>query len=55
VLVDQYFDDSTGRDDSSAAWAEKNGFEVVQSPAFNPDDMTVDGPSGSRKRKPAKK
>ena len=55
VLVDQYFDDSTGRDDSSAAWAEKNGFEVVQSPAFNPDDMTVDGPSGSRKRRPAKK
>jgi Mn-containing catalase len=60
VLVDQYFDDSTGeggdgKGDTSIAWAEKNGFEVVQSPAFHPADMTVDGPSGSRKRTDKKK
>ena len=55
-LVDQFFNDSTGEGqdgavDVSPAWAQKNGFEVVENPAFHPDKMEVDGPTGSRRHK----
>ena len=55
-LVDQFFNDSTGEGedgaiDLSTAWAKQQGFEVVENPAFHPDRMEVDGPSGSRRRK----
>lgn len=52
-LVDQYFNDSTGEGKDGARdlaheWAPKAGFNVVDNPAFHPDRMTVDGPSGMR-------
>jgi len=54
-LVDQFFNDSTGEaEDGSkdvtaeAPWAV--GFEVVDNPAFNPDEMKLDGVSKSAKK-----
>jgi Mn-containing catalase len=43
-LVDQYFNDSTGRGDDgekdlTSEWAPKNGFELVDNPAFQPDKI----------------
>jgi Mn-containing catalase len=48
-LVDQFFDDSTGQGDqgqtdAAPTWAKKAGFQLVENPAFNPDEMMVDGP-----------
>jgi Mn-containing catalase len=48
-LVDQFFNDSTGEGqngavDVSTEWAKKNGFELVEKPAFEPEKMEVDGP-----------
>lgn len=47
-LVDQFFNDSTGEGQDGAVdltteWAEKQGFKVVENPAFNPSQMEVDG------------
>jgi hypothetical protein len=54
-LVDQFFNDSTwdGEEggDVTAEWAEKNGFEVVESPAFHPGEMEVYAPTEMRKAK----
>lgn len=57
-LVDQYFNDSTGSGPNGAIdvtdqWAPGAGYEVVENPAFNPEDMEVDGPSGMRRLKKA--
>jgi Mn-containing catalase len=48
-LVDQFFDDSTGEGDNgekdtTPEWARKNGFQVVENPAFRPEAMELDGP-----------
>ncbi|HYZ61250.1 MAG TPA: manganese catalase family protein [Acetobacteraceae bacterium] len=43
-LVNQYFNDSTGSGDLSEEWARKNGFEPVNNPAFNPEQMKLNGP-----------
>ena len=55
-LVDQYFNDSTGSGPNGAIdvtdqWAPGAGYEVVENPAFNPENMEVDGPSGMRRLK----
>jgi len=55
-LVDQYFNGSTGSGpngavDVSDQWAPGAGYEVVENPTFNPQDMEVDGPSGMRRLK----
>ena len=46
-LVDQYFNDSTGSgedgSDMSSTFAPKSGFELVENPAFNPEEMAVNG------------
>jgi len=47
-LVDQYFNDSTGKGDQgerdmSSTWARKNGFEPVNNPAFEPEKIKADG------------
>ncbi len=47
-LVDQYFNDSTGKGsaneiDVSEKWAPDNGFALVDNPAFNPEEMKVKG------------
>ena len=54
-LVDQFFNDSTGEDENgakdetvSAPWAK--GFEVVNNPGFNPQDMKLDKVPGSAKQ-----
>jgi len=54
-LVNQYFNDSTGEGDNgekdlSPEWAPANDFELVNNPAFNPEEMKVDG-DGSKARK----
>jgi len=54
-LVDQYFNDSTGTGPNGAKdiapdWAPQKGFELVNNPAFNPEEMQVDGP-GTKKSK----
>lgn len=44
-VVNQYFNDSTGSgesgEDLSSDWAPKNGFELVDNPAFSPEKMKV--------------
>ena len=55
-LVDQFFNDSTGEGQDGAVdvtptWATKNGFELVENPAFHPERMEVDGPGGKGKIK----
>lgn len=52
-LVDQFFNDSTGKGQDGAVditpkWAKTHGFEVVENPAFQPDKMNVDGPKSSK-------
>jgi Mn-containing catalase len=47
-LVDQYFNTSTDQSDDGATdmigpWNDETAFERVDSPAFNPDKMKVDG------------
>jgi len=49
-LVDQYFNDSTGKGPNGAVdlahdWAAAAGFEIVDNPAFNPESMALDGSS----------
>ncbi|MBV8912083.1 MAG: manganese catalase family protein [Acetobacteraceae bacterium] len=49
-LVNQYFNDSTGSGetgevDLSQDWARRNGFELVENPAFSPDQIKADGSS----------
>ncbi|MBB2203024.1 hypothetical protein, partial [Gluconacetobacter tumulisoli] len=49
-LVDQYFNDSTDEDgdgstDMAGSWLGKEGFKRVDSPAFHPELMAVDGPN----------
>lgn len=51
-LVDQFFNDSTGDGDNGAVdtlgpWNNDNGFQRVDNPAFNPQQMKVDGPKGA--------
>lgn len=53
-LVDQFFNDSTGKGqdgaiDISTKWAKKHGFEVVENPAIHPERIAVDGPKSKRK------
>jgi Mn-containing catalase len=53
-LVDQYFNDSTGKGpegetDMSDKWAPKHGFETVDNPAFNPEQMKL-GKNGHARR-----
>jgi Mn-containing catalase len=47
-LVDQYFNDSTGKDDEGnedmvGPWNDETAFERVNNPAFSPESMKVDG------------
>ncbi len=47
-LVEQYFNDSTGRDDEGnedmvGPWNDKKAFRRVDNPAFSPEAMKVDG------------
>jgi Mn-containing catalase len=47
-LVDQYFNDSTGKDDEGnedmvGPWNDETAFERVDNPAFSPESMKVDG------------
>jgi Mn-containing catalase len=49
-LVDQYFNDSTGEGDEGeedliGPWNDNKAFERVDSPAFNPEKMKLDGPT----------
>jgi Mn-containing catalase len=49
-LVDQYFNDSTGEGQDGAAdmtgpWNDVKAFRVIDTPAFNPEEMEVDGPT----------
>lgn len=51
-LVDQYFNDSTGEGqdgatDMTGPWNDVKAFRVVDTPAFNPEEMEVDGPNTS--------
>jgi Mn-containing catalase len=53
-LVDQYFNDSTGEGDdgvvdTAGPWDDKRAFDVVESPAFHPEKMLVDGPARPRR------
>jgi Mn-containing catalase len=53
-LVDKFFNDSTGEGqdgakDFSDAWAKKQGFEVVDSPALHPEEVEASS-GGSAKR-----
>lgn len=48
-VVDQYFNDSTGEGefgavDMTGPWNDANAFRRVDNPAFNPDQMRVNGP-----------
>ena len=47
-LVDQYFNESTGKDDEGnedmvGPWNDETAFERVDNPAFSPESMKVDG------------
>jgi manganese catalase len=59
-LVDQFFNDSTGEGENGAVdmtgpWNDDNAFQRVDNPAFNPDQMALDGSaSSSAKKKTAK-
>lgn len=49
-LVDQYFNDSTDEDgdgsaDMAGSLSNKGGFKCIDSPAFHPELMAVDGPN----------
>ena len=49
-LVDQYFNDSTGAgdegdDEKVGPWKDPKAFERVDSPAFHPEKMKLDGPA----------
>ncbi len=53
-LVDQYFNDSTGEGENGAVdmvgpWNDDKAFQRVDNPAFNPQQMQLDGPSGAKK------
>jgi len=57
-LVDQFFNDSTGKGQDGAVdittkWAKKHGFQVVENPAVHPERMEVDGPASKGKGKHA--
>jgi Mn-containing catalase len=51
-LVDQYFNDSTGEGEHGAVdmqgpWNDDKAFQRVDNPAFNPQQMKVDGGNGA--------
>jgi Mn-containing catalase len=55
-LVDQYFNDSTGEGQDGAVdmdgpWSDKSAFQRVDSPAFHPKEMAVDGTATNGKSK----
>jgi len=55
-LVDQFFNDSTGEDqyganDMTPDWAVANGFKLVDSPAFHPQEMELDGPQARKAKR----
>jgi Mn-containing catalase len=59
-LVDQYFNDSTGEGDDGAKdalgpWNSEEAFRRVDSPAFNSDQMEVNGPNSAGTNKKSAK